>query len=402
MSLIAWWPLSDGSLKNLVDDSNPLVANGNITNSTIGKIGANSYSNSSLANGLGLGSTKSMTLQNTQSMFCWIYVKSHEWLSGICNHHYYTNPSGMGLNMNASGQIAVSTASTKTCTGADSVNGKYRTYFRYCSEGTVPINTWCHVGYVFDNGKLSLYINGARQKIVYAGTNTGVYEYSNDHLQSMIFADTKVRIFNWSGAHDGYGMLGNICDVRIYNHALSVKEVKELAKGLVLHYTFDNSSIESTTNLLPLGQQTQSNTAATIEVTSGLVNGATYTLSTYVTRDPACTSTNPRLTLRFFYSDGTNTAVSKYNDGGASYPKDGVERYYYITATADPGKTLTKVGGWLLDHSSGSGKKMTATRSQLEIKDHPTLYTPDTRSAILSNNAGTNIGNNIGSANTIY
>ena len=243
MSLIAWWPLSDGSLKNLVDGSNPLVTNGNITNSTIGKIGANSYSNSSLANGLGLSSTKLMTLQNTQSMFCWIYVKSHEWLSGICNHHYYTNPSGMGLNMNASGQIAVSTASTKTCTGADSVNGKYRTYFKYCSEGTVPINTWCHVGYVFDRGKLSLYINGARQKIIYAGTNTGVYDYSNEHLQSMIFADTQIRIFNWSGAHDGYSMLGNICDVRIYDHALSVKEVKELSKALVLHYTFDNENI---------------------------------------------------------------------------------------------------------------------------------------------------------------
>jgi hypothetical protein len=155
-----------------------------------------------------------------------------------------------------------------------------------------------------------------------------------------------------------------------------------------VHYTFDDPYIEPTVNLLPLSQQTQSNTAATIEVTEGLVNGATYTLSTYVTRDPACTSTNPRLTLRFFYSDGTSTAASKYNDGGASYPKDGVERYYYITATANPAKTLTKVGGWLLDHTSGTGKKMTATRSQLEIKDHATPYTPTSRDNMLYNETG--------------
>jgi hypothetical protein len=179
-----------------------------------------------------------------------------------------------------------------------------------------------------------------------------------------------------------------LCDIRIYDHALSPLEVKELSRALILHHSFDDISAEPTVNLLPLDQQTQSNTAATIEVTEGLVNGATYTLSTYVTRDPACTSTNPRLTLRFFYSDGTNTAVSKYNDGGTSYPKDGVERYYYITATADPAKTLTQVGGWLMDHSSGTGKKMTAARSQLEIKDHATFYTPTSRPSMINNETG--------------
>lgn len=42
---------------------------------------------------------------------------------------------------------------------------------------------------------------------------------------------------------------GKLCDVRIYNHALSTKEIKELTKCKVLHYTF-NQFQEPTTNIL--------------------------------------------------------------------------------------------------------------------------------------------------------
>jgi hypothetical protein len=55
------------------------------------------------------------------------------------------------------------------------------------------------------------------------------------------FAKDTVLIYNDSGRY--------INDFRLYNHCLSPKEVKEISKGLVLHYPMDNCSIEAN-NLL--------------------------------------------------------------------------------------------------------------------------------------------------------
>ena len=235
MSLIAWWPLSDGSLKNLVDDSNPLNAGLPYT-AVRGKIGVYSYYNPAQSNSGGLRSTKEVALGQTQSMFCWIYVSEYPWLSGIITNHNHSSPTGMGLTMNDAGNICVNTASIVSCSGSSQETNGFRTYFIYRSEGIVPKNQWCHVGYTFNNGALSFYINGVQQKVVFNGTNTNQYEYSDIHLKYTRFGQTTINVFGWSTAFGEYGLKGNVCDVRIYNHALSKKEVQELSKALVLHY----------------------------------------------------------------------------------------------------------------------------------------------------------------------
>jgi hypothetical protein len=40
--------------------------------------------------------------------------------------------------------------------------------------------------------------------------------------------------------HPNYQLKGYLNDVRIYDHCLSPKEVKEISKGLVLHYKMDD------------------------------------------------------------------------------------------------------------------------------------------------------------------
>ena len=47
----------------------------------------------------------------------------------------------------------------------------------------------------------------------------------------------------WLGSDNRSGatrLKGRMNDFRLYNHALSIKEVEEISKGLVLHYKLDN------------------------------------------------------------------------------------------------------------------------------------------------------------------
>lgn len=243
MSLIAWWPLSDSTLNNLVDPSNPLQS-GLAYNAARGKIGAYSFYNPAQSNSGGLKSTKEVDLGPTQSMFCWVYLTEYSWLSGVITNHHHDSPTGMGLTMNDAGNICVNTSSTVSCDGCSEANHGFRTYYVYRSEGVVPKNQWCHIGYTFNNGVLSFYINGVQQKVVFNGTNTNQYEYTNVHLKYMRFGKATINVFGWSTVFSEYGLKGNLCDARVYDHALSKKEVKELSRALMVHYNFNSRPID--------------------------------------------------------------------------------------------------------------------------------------------------------------
>lgn len=92
------------------------------------------------------------------------------------------------------------------------------------TNSSVGINTWTHIVLVYDGNEICIYKNGVQQSDKYSGTlaakskTSGVFYLGRDQR-------TGATAFN-----------GKLNDFRIYDHALSPREVKEISKGLVLHY----------------------------------------------------------------------------------------------------------------------------------------------------------------------
>jgi hypothetical protein len=107
----------------------------------------------------------------------------------------------------------------------------------------LPFNTWTHVCLTYNGSLIKRYYNG-----VFFGQTSGTITQNTSPL--------------YIGRNDsGYSNV-LLNDVRIYNHALSDYEVKEIAKAKVLHYTFDDPNEEPTVNLVPT-PLTFTNTAST-------------------------------------------------------------------------------------------------------------------------------------------
>lgn len=83
-------------------------------------------------------------------------------------------------------------------------------------KGVLPSYYWTHVAITYNNPNGVIYINGEKEK-----TFSGV-------MNNYTFSDQTPVIYQCA-----YRKLN---DFRIYDHALSPREVKEISKGLVLHY----------------------------------------------------------------------------------------------------------------------------------------------------------------------
>ena len=84
---------------------------------------------------------------------------------------------------------------------------------------------WHHFAMVADGTNVRFYLDGALSKTV-----------TQKSQVSATFDGTNT--FYFGGYSDNYN--GYYNDVRVYDHALSQKEVAELAKGMMIHYTLDN------------------------------------------------------------------------------------------------------------------------------------------------------------------
>lgn len=97
------------------------------------------------------------------------------------------------------------------------------------SNAPATINVWSHLVITVDNnGRVLLYQDSILTNETYISSSS-----TDFNLSSNIFL---------GGRSDGYFANCLINDVRIYDHCLSPKEIREISKGLILHYPLNDVS----------------------------------------------------------------------------------------------------------------------------------------------------------------
>lgn len=94
----------------------------------------------------------------------------------------------------------------------------------------VVFNTWNNLVVTADGTTVKVYLNGS-------------LELEEEQLNSIVSALGESSSFYFGSKSDGTGYWsGSIQDIKVYDSAMSKKEVLEISKGLVLEYTFNHNS----------------------------------------------------------------------------------------------------------------------------------------------------------------
>lgn len=156
----------------------------------------------------------------------------------------YKQPTGNLIGNNSYGGIGITwNANNVYADGAFnsmSIMGTIRTSTisaRNTGSFAVSFDTWIHIALLWDYEakKLSIYKDG----IHYASTTTP--DFSDAVIRSLIINYPGV----WSGNGPSTTIPFRANDIRVYNHCLSAKEVKEISKGLACHYKLESHNLKN-------------------------------------------------------------------------------------------------------------------------------------------------------------
>ena len=285
--------------------------------------------------------------------------------------------------------------------GRDSNGGGYQpmyvtaSYIQAGGAATFPnlsynfsTGVWYHLCVVETGEKVKLYVNG---EFVTQADHVGIAG-SNQFTIGCRYSNA--NYFN-----------GQVNDVRIYDHCLSAKEIKEISKGLVLHYKLNDANMTATTNLIQ-DYDTSFESIATGNTTlfTNQLNSGTIKIVSNVQGHSKC--------LQVHSNGGNNRCYRYFNTTAGTYVVS-VDYYNQSTEYLTPLRVELNGGGYswfgisentLLD-DYGDWKryylKMTITATtnvylffmcqngqdayfdnvQMEKGEYPTEYTKTTRSA---------------------
>lgn len=167
---------------------------------------------------------------------------------------------------------------------------------------SISINVWHHLAVTYDGSNLKFYVDGILKKT--NAVPSSAFTVGNNIVIG-------ARTNNSTNTAFAYYITNNGCinDVRIYDHTLSQKEISELAKGLICHYTLDNHGC-GCPNLL----------SASNGEFSGTVPSSSYT--DFKSFGSISVNANEYLTVSFdakSSKDGVNLTNYLYNNNGSTY-----------------------------------------------------------------------------------
>lgn len=205
MSLQVWLPMTKDLRQQGLSDVE-VINSGATYSSTGGKLGG-CYSFDGTDDYLSFTLNNVINSNNSFSICVWVNLVGNNSYNPIF-FFGTTTPNGNGTS-----GISLHGPFCNRLEGSDGTHTIDKTF-----ATDVTINVWNHVIVTYDGLELKYYCNG-----ILKGSISWNYGFGNQ-------SNMKIGDF-W-----GPNFKGKMNDFRIYDHALSPMEVKELSKGLVLHY----------------------------------------------------------------------------------------------------------------------------------------------------------------------
>ena len=299
MSLKVWLPLN-GDLKNN-GLSNVTVTNNGATVDNNGKIGK-CYSFDGTDDYMFVSPSFLSNSSTEWSYCCWMKLRSKQYGCLFCDR---TTTSASGLAIFYYGSQWLVDDGTR---------------WQFNARITLNVDTWYHVAVVVKKGVGKyLYVNG---KLDSSTTATGTPTIINTARFSIGASMNSATTVN-ANYFSGY-----LNDVRIYDHALSVNEVKEISKGLICHYKLDGFNSGVNSNMLlntPKSYTPTSYLGYQLNFTENLIANETYTLQLWDVEVSHSAKTGSALGIWVYWGGGSTglfsftSANSELVNGKADY-----------------------------------------------------------------------------------
>jgi len=393
MSLLIHLPLTKDLRNQGLSNYVPTVQSGTTATYVSGKMGK-------ALNTGGVVMPASITkqvLNNDEFTYaCWLYVNGAE-DSTTERAMIFGNNNGRQFSM-----FQYPTANDFHYSWASYENGTWSSNWAGVITDALPSYKWTHITVVYNNNitdKVKIYING---EVVL--TNGGFTSNSTSfEFDTQLIHNSPYHYLN---------------DVRLYDHALSPMEVKQISKGLILHYPLDNNGVGGENllgNTYDFSNIYNTNTGTQTIITdsndgiylkshpssvdwsnivfkpfflASNISGKTITVSCDI-RAYDLPSTNTSnyvyLTLQAYDTSTTNTRAGNRDYGiPSNFLKEGewVRISYQRVVNFDDwavgsGYTTNNFNYISLALFNHSGKRIDFRKAKVEIGDHPTPWCPN-------------------------